>query len=172
MGDCSTAGREGRASMFTSMKITEKRKFTQQARGVVFFQYRPYRKGARKAPAIAPQEIPISCAMKVTLDLYWIRAMITEIRMKSTISQRMIRSCFFSSSFLKTCPRIRSSVIVELEVRTSEDRVDMEAESTRMTTTPIRMSGRPESMVGTTESYPFAAISILSENRRPKPPRK
>ena len=103
-----------------------------------------------------------------TLDLYWISAMMTEIRMKSTISQRMIRSCFFSSSFLKTCPRIRSSVMVELEVRTSEDRVDMEAESTRMTTTPIRMSGSPESIVGMTESKPFAAMSILSENRRPR----
>ena len=32
--------------------------------------------------------------------------------------------------------------------------------------------GNPESMVGITESKPFAAISILSENSRPKPPRK
>ena len=43
---------------------------------------------------------------------------------------------------------MKSSVKVELEVSTREERVDMEAESTRMTTTAMRKVGRPESMVG------------------------
>ena len=47
---------------------------------------------------------------------------------------------------------MKSRVRVELEVRTSEDRVDMEAESTMITMTPMRMSGRVESMVGMMES--------------------
>ena len=42
-----------------------------------------------------------------------------------------------------------SSVKVEPEVSTSEERVDMEAESTRMMTTPIIKSGRDASMDGT-----------------------
>ena len=43
---------------------------------------------------------------------------------------------------------------------TKADRVDMDAESTKMATKPIRIGESPESMVGITESYPFAAISI------------
>ena len=67
---------------------------------------------------------------------------------------------------------MKSSVKVELDAKTREESVDMEAESTRMTTTAIRIVGSPDSIVGTTESYPLAAISILSSNSRPKPPRK
>ena len=43
-------------------------KLIQQASLVVFFQYRPYRKGARNAPASAPHDTPISCAMNLTLS--------------------------------------------------------------------------------------------------------
>ena len=66
----------------------------------------------------------------------------------------------------------KSRVRVELEASTREDRVDMEAESTRMTTTAMSTSDSPESMVGMMESYPLAATSIWSEKSRPKPPRK
>ena len=46
----------------------------------------------------------------------------------------------------------KSMVRVEEEAMTREDRVDMEAESTRMTTRAINPSDRLESMVGMTES--------------------
>lgn len=41
-----------------------------------------------------------------------------------------------------------SRVMVEEEVMTSEDRVDIEAESTRMTTIPIRSAGMFSSILG------------------------
>ena len=97
--------------------------------------------------------------------------------MNTTMRIRMIRSCFFSSIFLMTRPLSRSSVMVEEEVSTREDRVDIEAESTRMMTTAIRKGDRLFSMVGMTLSKPptglppFAAPSS-SAKRRPKPPRK
>ena len=56
--------------MTASIKTVENRKLVQQAALVALFQYRPKRKGARKAPARAPQLTPMSWAMKVTLDLY------------------------------------------------------------------------------------------------------
>ena len=154
------------------MTTVEKAKLAQTPAREVFFQYRPYRKGARKAPASAPQDTPISCAMKVTLDLYWMMASTTEMAMNTTIRPFIQRTCFFSSISLTTVPLRKSSVRVELEASTREDRVDMEADSTRMTTTAIKRAGRPDSMVGMTESKPLAAMSILSENSLPKPPRK
>ena len=53
---------------------------------------------------------------------------------------------------------MKSSVRVELEASTRDERVDMEAERTRMTTMAMRMAGRPESMVGITESKPPAML--------------
>ena len=75
---------------------------------------------------------------------------------------------------------IRSSVRVELDVRTSDERVDMEAENTSTTTIPIRISGSVESIVGTMLSnatlvVPSSAAMIIpsySPKRRPNPPRK
>ena len=66
---------------------------------------------------------------------------------------------------------------VELEVSTRELRVDMEADSTRITTTAMSRSGRPESMVGMMESKPPTMLPsglycISPANSRPKPPRK
>ncbi len=90
--------------------------------------------------------------MKVTLDLYWMIASTTEMAINTTIRHRMMNTCCFSSIFFTTWPLSRSRVRVELEVSTRELRVDMEADSTRMTTTASRISGRPESMAGTTES--------------------
>ena len=46
----------------------------------------------------------------------------------------------------------KSRVRVELEASTREDRVDMEADSTRITTMAMSTSGSPESMVGMMES--------------------
>ena len=92
--------------------------------------------------------------------------------MKSTISTLITETCFFSVIFLSRLSRSRSSVMVELEVRTRDESVDMDAESTRMTTIPISRSGSPESMAGMMESKPFATMSTLPEKRRPKPPRK
>jgi hypothetical protein len=74
-------------------------------------------------------------------------AITTEIATNTTIRHLMIKSCFFSSMSFTTWPLRRSRVRVELLVRTSEERVDMEAERTRTTTTAIRKSGRPESEI-------------------------
>ena len=54
----------------------------------------------------------------------------------------------------------KSSVSVELEAMTSEDNVDIEADSTRSTTRPIRISGRVESIVGIIESKPSVSTFI------------
>ena len=110
--------------------------------------------------------------MKVTLDLYWISASTTEMEINTTISPRIHRTCRLSSISRMMFPRMKSSVRVELEVSTRELRVDMEAESTRITTTAIRVAGRPESMAGMMASKPSAATSTRSWNSRPNPPRK
>ena len=49
-------------------------------------------------------------------------------------------------------------VSVDDDVRTSDERVDMEAESTSTTTRPMSRSGRVESIEGTTESYTGAPV--------------
>ena len=72
--------------------------------------------------------------------------------MKITINTRIMKSCFFSSISFITWPLSKSRVKVELDARTSDERVDIEADNTRMTTTPINMSGRFESITGITAS--------------------
>ena len=79
-------------------------------------------------------------------------------------------------SFL-TLPLRKSSVSVEELVSTSEDRVDMLADRTRITTMAIRIVGRPSSIVGMMLSKPPAGVpealgSSTLLNNRPKPPRK
>ena len=76
----------------------------------------------------------------------------TAITAMAITLMRAISSCFFSLMFLASFPLMKSSVSVELEVRTREERVDMEAERTRITTMAIRKVERPESMVGMTAS--------------------
>ena len=69
---------------------------------------------------------------------------------------------------------------VELDVRTSEESVDIEAENTSTTTIPIRISGSVESIVGTILSkatfvVPSSAATMIpsySAKSLPKPPRK
>ena len=56
--------------------------------------------------------------------------------------------CFFSLIFFMILSFNRSSVIVELDVSTRDESVDIDAESTRTTTIPIRISGSFESMEG------------------------
>ena len=68
MGERSRAGKEARRKMLAIITMVEKKKLTQQAALEARFQYNPNRKGARKAPASAPQLTPISWAMKVTLE--------------------------------------------------------------------------------------------------------
>ena len=158
-------------NIFKRVMPTPHAKLAQTEAFVIFLEYSPYRKGARKAPARAPQEIPISCAIKVGGS----RAITTEITTKNTSKIRMHSSCFLSSIFFTRFPLIRSSVSVELEVSTREDKVDMEADSTSTITIPIRISGRDCNIVGIMASYTTlpSALRIASESKsRPKPPRK
>ncbi len=74
----------------------------------------------------------------------------------------MVRSCFFSDISRTMLPLMRSSVSVEDEVRTSEDNVDMDADSTRTMTRPISTSGSVESMVGMMESYTGVPAAVYS----------
>ena len=92
---------------------------------------------------------------------------------KNARNMRMQSTCFFSVIFLANKGLIKSRVNVELDVSTRLERVDMDAESTRTITIPIRISGSDESIVGMIISYltvPSAAASIpdICEN----PPRK
>ena len=68
--------------------------------------------------------------------------------MKTTISTRMLNSCFFSLMSFTTLSLRKSIVSVELDAMTSEESVDMLAESTRMTASAITTSESPESIVG------------------------
>ena len=64
----------------------------------------------------------------------------------------MMNTWRFSLMSLMMLSFKKSRVRVELEASTREDRVDIEADSTRITTTAMSRSGRPESMVGMMES--------------------
>ena len=88
----------------------------------------------------------------------------------------MTTSCVFS---LISCHQVffrKSRVIVELEVRTSEDSVDMEADRTRTMTMPMRMSGSVESIDGMIASNAMLPSGLwtpgTSPKSLPKPPRK
>ena len=64
-----------------------------------------------------------------------------------------LKEYILSSFFLGLICSMRSNVTVELDVRTREDSVDIEAERTRTITTPTRIVGRFSSIVGMMESY-------------------
>ena len=96
----------------------------------------------------------MSCAMKVTELLAWMMAITEDTMMKNSTSRRMQSSLFRSCicvplRALAMAGSMMSSVSVDPEVSTSEDKVDMDAERTRMMTTPIIRSGRVASMEGT-----------------------
>ena len=73
-----------RAEQFISINFEDIDVYKRQALDARF-QYRPNRKGARKAPASAPQLTPMSWAMKVTLEWYCTRAMTTEMAMNLSL---------------------------------------------------------------------------------------
>ena len=131
-------------NMFDTVINTPLAKLAQTAAFVTPFQYKPYINGAKNAPANAPQEIPISCAMKVGGS----KAITTLITIKKTNITLMQRSCLFSSISFTIFPLIKSSVNVELEVNTKDDKVDMEAESTSTMTIPTKISDKEDNMVG------------------------
>ena len=93
-----------------------------------------------KPPASAPQEIDISVEITVCGFSRVIIARITDTARKTAISILIIRSSFFSLIFFES-GLIRSMVRTELEVRTSDESVDMEAESTRTITIPKSSCG-------------------------------
>ena len=85
-------------------------------------------------------------------------AIATEMTMKKITNARSHQSCCFSVIFFMTVPFRKSRVIVELDVRTSDDRVDIEALIIRTIRTPISISGRLESSCGMTWSYIMAIV--------------
>ena len=93
-------------------------------------------------------------------------------------------TCFFSSILFFIAGLIKSSVKVELEVNTSEESVDIEADNTNTTIKPIKNSGSAvSSIAGMIASYsslplmtliktfPVSAESVVANNL-PKPPKK
>ena len=74
--------------------------------------------------------------------------MITLIAIKNTSMILMQSSCFLSSISFTIFPLIKSSVSVELDVSTKDDKVDMDAESTNTITIPTSISERDDSIVG------------------------
>ena len=83
-----------------------------------------------------------------------------EIAINTTTSKRIQNTCFLSLIFFANNSLIKSMVSVELDAITKEDKVDMEADNTSITTSAISIGDNPESIVGITESNPLAAISI------------
>ena len=159
-------------SSCTTIITVPKQNDVAAAARVVFFQYRPYRKGARKEPESAPHDTPISCAMKVTRDFACTIAMTAEITMNTATNVRSVNILLFSSMCFFLSGSMKSSVSVELDASTSDESVDIDAESTRMSTTAMSVSPSPESMVGTMLSKPSAATLSGVLNSRPNPPRK
>ena len=127
--------------------------------------------GARNAPASAPQEIPISCAMNVGGSI----AITTDNTIKNTTITCIVRTCFFSLISFITLSFKKSSVSVELDVSTSEASVDIEADNTNTTTIPIRISGSVDNICGMIPSkiiLPASSCSSGASNSLPNPPRK
>src|SRR5690606_33481268 len=98
---------------------------------VVPFQYSPYRNGARNAPATVPHEKDISARMELGVT-----ATMNE-HMTNSPHNTLIRSITFSFfMFGKRVPFTRSSEIAELDTSTSDERVNIDAESTSRTMIP------------------------------------
>ena len=75
------------------------------------------------------------------IEAVLLKAISTETSRNAPIRIRMTVTSFLSLMVFFMAGLIISMVRVELEVSTSEDRVDMDAESTRTTTRPISRSG-------------------------------
>ena len=87
--------------------------------------------------------------MKVTFFLYWMIAMTAEIRMNTAMKILIIGRFLFSSFLLpmKT-GSMKSSVRVELDASTSDDRVDIDAERTSTRAIPKITGERFASIAG------------------------
>lgn len=92
------------ANMFTTVIPTPQMKQAQTEAVVTPRQYKPNIKGARKAPAKAPQDIPINWAIKVG----GLSAISNEITIKKTIRTR-ITTTFRCSIFSATSSLISPS---------------------------------------------------------------
>ena len=64
-------------------------------------------------------------------------AITADIKINKTISQRIIPTFFFSLTSLLEAGTNTSSAKVEAEVKTNEERVDIEADNTSTITIPI-----------------------------------
>ena len=103
-------------------------------------------------------------------------AITAETRIKNTISNLINVTCFFSVISFLHAGFITSKVNVELDVSTSEERVDIDADNTSTITTAITIEGNVESMVGiivSNKGFPVASLMvILSLYNLPNPPKK
>ena len=141
------------------------------------FQYNPYKNGAKNDPARAPQETPIICAINVTSGCASLKIAITaDTKIKNTINTLITNTCFFSDISFLDAGLITSSVNVELDVSTSDERVDIDADNTSTMTTAMTSAGSVDNMVGTMVSnsgFPVAGLMVtLSAYSLPNPPRK
>ena len=69
---------------------------------------------------------------------------------------------------------MRSRVIVLLDVNTNDANVDIDADNTNKTTSPIRASGKPSNIPGIMESKsgsPLGSVAGVPKSL-PKPPKK
>ena len=107
----------------------------------------------------------------------------TEMIRKAAMSARIIMTSFRSSCFF-IFGLIKSMVKVELDVNTKEESVDMDADNTNTTTSPINNSGSAYfNTAGIIASYsrePFGSVRIkvlpdspcTVQNKRSNPPKK
>ena len=87
-----------------------------------------------------------------------------ETAMKITIKTLMTKTCFFSVIFFTMLSFIISSVNVELDAKTSEERVDIDADNTKTITTAIKIFGNPSSIVGIIASNPPEGAPFTTSN--------
>jgi hypothetical protein len=80
--------------------------------------------------------------------------------MKNTSRERIVLIWVLSLIFFASESLIKSRVSVELEARTRAASVDMEADRTRITTSPARASGKDETIVGIILSNMTAPASL------------
>ena len=103
-------------------------------------------------------------------------AITADTMMKNTMNNRIVDTSCSSGIFFFDAGLITSSVNVELDVSTSDDSVDMDADNTSTITTAITIDGSVDNIVGMIVSNNgFPVISLIttrSAYNRPKPPRK
>ena len=96
-------------------------------------------------------------------------AISAEITMNTTINALMMSIFFFSAISFFARGWMKSRVMVEPLVRTSDERVDIDAERTSTITTAIRMGVRVESIAGITASKPSTGLPEAGSTATPLP---